>query len=213
MKYCGAKKKAKNGGGHCNAPAMANGRCRVHGGKSLSGIAHPNYKDGRFIRRRPTKIRERLEAALNDKEATRRALNENIGLLEVRIEELTLRLDERQFTSLELWQQAQRAYAKYKKAFAAGQFDTCAVAMRELEAALDAGIEDGELWEEITRYAERQARLVTQDHKLMVMAGKTITIEEYFLNLQKISDVIKRTVTDREALRTISATLRELEGV
>ena len=43
---CGAKTRA---GGRCkNAPIGSTGRCRMHGGKSLSGIAHPNYKHGKY---------------------------------------------------------------------------------------------------------------------------------------------------------------------
>jgi hypothetical protein len=43
---CGARTRA---GGYCkNAPIGDTGRCRMHGGKSLSGIAHPNYKHGKY---------------------------------------------------------------------------------------------------------------------------------------------------------------------
>jgi hypothetical protein len=31
-----------------HAPPMANGRCRMHGGKSLHGIASPRFKHGRY---------------------------------------------------------------------------------------------------------------------------------------------------------------------
>ena len=34
----------------CQSPAMPNGRCRMHGGKSLSGTAHGRYKHGEFTR-------------------------------------------------------------------------------------------------------------------------------------------------------------------
>jgi hypothetical protein len=44
-KLCGAKKRRKDE--TCRAPAMPNGRCRIHGGLSLGGIAHPNFKHGR----------------------------------------------------------------------------------------------------------------------------------------------------------------------
>lgn len=40
---CGAKTRA---GGSCRQPAMKNGRCRLHGGKSLSGAAHGRYRHG-----------------------------------------------------------------------------------------------------------------------------------------------------------------------
>ena len=40
---CGARTRA---GGRCRQPAMKNGRCRLHGGKSKSGMAHGRYKHG-----------------------------------------------------------------------------------------------------------------------------------------------------------------------
>src|SRR5438128_2068606 len=43
-KTCGAKKR---NGEPCQGPAMRNGRCRLHGGKSLGGIASPHFRDGR----------------------------------------------------------------------------------------------------------------------------------------------------------------------
>ena len=46
--FCGAKTRA---GGKCKQPAMKNGRCRLHGGKSLSGIQHGRYKHGRYTRK------------------------------------------------------------------------------------------------------------------------------------------------------------------
>ena len=47
-RFCGAKTRA---GGGCKQPAMKNGRCRLHGGKSLSGIQHGRYKHGRYTRK------------------------------------------------------------------------------------------------------------------------------------------------------------------
>lgn len=41
--HCGAKTRL---GGSCRQPAMPNGRCRLHGGKSLSGKAHGRYVHG-----------------------------------------------------------------------------------------------------------------------------------------------------------------------
>ena len=41
--FCGAKTRS---GGSCRQPAMPNGRCRLHGGKSLSGPAHGRYVHG-----------------------------------------------------------------------------------------------------------------------------------------------------------------------
>lgn len=57
---CGAH--CRTTGAPCKGPAMANGRCRMHGGKSTgapSGSAHPNYRHGRRTR---AAIEERRES-------------------------------------------------------------------------------------------------------------------------------------------------------
>jgi len=60
--FCGAKTRT---GGRCKQPAMANGRCRLHGGKSLSGKQHGRYKHGHFTRAAKEE-RKRLAALLRE---------------------------------------------------------------------------------------------------------------------------------------------------
>ena len=42
---CGAKTRSTK---PCQSPAMKNGRCRMHGGTSLSGCDHGRYQHGRY---------------------------------------------------------------------------------------------------------------------------------------------------------------------
>ena len=57
VKLCGAKAR-QNGGKPCRQPAMANGRCRLHGGKSTgpktiegkNRSANANYKHGHYTK-------------------------------------------------------------------------------------------------------------------------------------------------------------------
>ncbi|MGH7794231.1 MAG: HGGxSTG domain-containing protein [Candidatus Binatia bacterium] len=56
--HCGARTRA---GGSCRQPAMLNGRCRIHGGKSKSGKEHGRYKHGYFTREAITDRRECAE--------------------------------------------------------------------------------------------------------------------------------------------------------
>lgn len=44
---CGARTRT---GRPCKAPAMRNGKCRMHGGKSLSGRSHGRYRHGQFTK-------------------------------------------------------------------------------------------------------------------------------------------------------------------
>lgn len=74
-KHCGAKTRA---GGKCKAPAMANGRCRVHGGASTGpktpdvptgntrAVSHGFYSDALLAEERP--LYERAEIGTLDDE-------------------------------------------------------------------------------------------------------------------------------------------------
>ncbi len=73
VRLCGARTRS---GMACKAWAMRNGRCAKHGGKSLFGIAHPNYKHGLYSKYCPSgamrravirteKRRERTERKIN----------------------------------------------------------------------------------------------------------------------------------------------------
>ena len=64
--FCGAKTRT---GETCRQPAMRNGKCRLHGGKSLSGTAHGRYKHGRFTKA-AMEERRRLAELLRDVKET-----------------------------------------------------------------------------------------------------------------------------------------------
>jgi hypothetical protein len=52
---CGAKTRC---GMPCRSPAMINGRCRMHGGRSLAGEESPRFKHGRYTREAIAERRE-----------------------------------------------------------------------------------------------------------------------------------------------------------
>lgn len=85
---CGAKKKS---GSPCRMSAMPNGRCRLHGGKSPSGIAHPGFKTGRYSKDIPTRLSKGYQAALSDPDLLQ--LNDEIRLTDSLMSELLERFD------------------------------------------------------------------------------------------------------------------------
>lgn len=60
MPTCGAHTRA---GGICRQPAMKNGRCYYHGGKSKSGPEHGRYKHGGYTMETKALHRELREEA------------------------------------------------------------------------------------------------------------------------------------------------------
>src|SRR4051794_509990 len=85
---CGAKTRS---GGRCRAiPIQPSGRCRLHGGASLRGLAAPAWKSGRHSAYLPTDLRARYLRARGDPELL--SLKDDLSLVDARIGELLGRL-------------------------------------------------------------------------------------------------------------------------
>ena len=69
--HCGAKTRT---GGTCRQPAMKNGRCRLHGGKSKSGKEHGRYKYGQFTKE-ALEDKRKLAALLRETQGSIKALD------------------------------------------------------------------------------------------------------------------------------------------
>lgn len=85
-KLCGAKRAGD--GQPCRAYALANGRCKNHGGATPVAAESGSFKSGKYSKYMPKKIQARYEAAANDPNLL--ALDDEIGMLTVLIEETLL---------------------------------------------------------------------------------------------------------------------------
>jgi len=88
IRRCQARRKT---GEPCRGPAVR-GRnvCRMHGGSSLSGVASPAWRHGRYSRYLPGGLRRRYERAAADQELL--ALRDEIALVDARSQELLGRI-------------------------------------------------------------------------------------------------------------------------
>ena len=82
-RLCGAKTRS---GSACQNRPMPNGRCRMHGGKSLGGIASPNFKHGGYSKFLPVRLGDNYQEAMADPELL--ALRDDIALLDARVHDL-----------------------------------------------------------------------------------------------------------------------------
>lgn len=74
---CGAKK--RNSGEPCQAPPMPNGRCRIHGGKSVAaGVGHHRFKHGKYSKSPLEAIAHR--AAVQERKRLRKKKREILKL-------------------------------------------------------------------------------------------------------------------------------------
>jgi hypothetical protein len=113
---CGAKK--RSGEGFCTKPAMANGRCRFHGGLSLKGKDSPRFKHGRtskyFTAAVPQRLRERFIAALEDPELL--SIRNYVAYWDVRVSDALEKYQ--QFDGIEFRRELMAAWTVYRDAIA-----------------------------------------------------------------------------------------------
>lgn len=104
-KICGAKTRS---GGVCKARPMANGRCRLHGGKSLGGLNSPRLKTGRHSKYLPKNLLKNYQVALND--PTLLQLHDEIALVDARLAQL-LQMVDTGIESKEQWSNLQTEFS------------------------------------------------------------------------------------------------------
>lgn len=200
---CGARK--KNGPGICRQKAMPNGRCRMHGGASLSGIASPSYKTGRYSKYMPAGIRDRYVEFLNDPTLTQ--LRPEIALVAQQLEEKFARLDNGE--SLTLWTRSKQLLTDYRNALEERSFGydpspSPDAILDQLGALLTAGERSLNIFAEIQPILEQHRKLVETENKRVASLNQSLSPEQAMAFVRSLGDSIKRHVTDPVALRAIS---------
>lgn len=197
---CGAKTRS---GKPCKRAPMPNGRCKLHGGSSLKGVAAPGFKNGRYSKYVPARLLERYGEAQTDGELL--ALREEVVLTDARLADVLKRVDMGE--SGALWNQAGVAYRESQTAV-----DPLvqAAAHLKLNDLLTQGLDDWEAWDEIAKLVEQRRRLVESERKRLVDMQQMITAERATLLISRLAGIIQKHVTDRTILTAISADIGAL---
>jgi predicted nucleic acid-binding Zn-ribbon protein len=191
----------------CRRPVSAEGqRCRVHGGASPAGIASPHFKHGRRGKYLPTRLLERYEEAVGDSELL--ALRDEIALIDVRINELLERIDTGE--SAALWAQLGAKFEKMQQAYASQDDSGFARAVKGLGAIIEQGGRADQVWDDIGNVIEQRRKLVESERKRLVDMQQMLTAEQAMTLLAAVVDVVRRNVTDRDALAAISADVKRI---
>lgn len=198
---CGAKTRA---GPPCRQPGMANGRCRMHGGSTPVGLAHPSTVTGRWSKDLPTRMAARYAEALSDGELI--ALRDELALTDARLSDLLGKVETGE--AGDLWRDLRDA----KVAFSAARGDSAKAApyLAQILSLIDRGARDWMVWNDIGNTIERRRRIAETERKRLEAMQNSMTAEQAMLLLGAVVDTIRRHVTDREVLRGISSDLSGL---
>ena len=193
---------------------FSNGRCKMHGGKSLKGVAHPNWKHGRnSLVSAPSALRDYYEKWLSDPELIHH--RHEAAMAMAMLEEL-LASDEDGGTPA-LWKRLRKLADRMEAARRAQNHAKMEGTWQEIRAILERGEAQAERERRIIALAESARRHKDSELKRKTAKANTYTIDEAMAFYQALGAAVRRhvldpTKTDQEKLRAISNDMAAIAG-
>lgn len=207
-KKCNAT--SKRTGEKCRAVAMANGtgKCRIHGGKSFSGIASPTFKNGKNSKHQylPPNFSSRLETVISDHiENIEHSIEIQKTLETTYLEKLGTN------ESTEAWSKLRQAVKDYDEAShnpdpaKANQGKAQAFGM--IRFIVNEGLSQAFLYRDIQSIQESQRKLSETLSKVRKEAQEIFTHEQWNEMLSTLVAVLKNNIPDQKILQAIQEEL------
>ena len=194
---CGAKLRKSHPPSYCERSPMPNGRCHLHGGKSLKGPASATYQGKGFSKYFPSKkLGDIFARSFEDPELTR-------------LVELIQSLSSEQNGSL--WTQLRSKHRELKRSKPTST--KAANLFKEIGELVERGSNDSLIWNEIAKQIDLRRRLLDSETKRIHVAHQVMTAEEVRMLIDAVANLIRDHVKDRQTLQKISEGLIEFIDV
>jgi hypothetical protein len=200
---CGAKTRS---GGECTQPAMGNGRCRMHGGRTPRGVAHHSFQHGRYSKSVPARLSQSYEEALNDPK--RLELDNELSIVIARNKEILASLYNGDSDNLRRRMREEKRLME--KARREGDNDAAADHLNNIMRMIERGASDGERWVEWMANTDQVRRLTESERKRRVEEHQIVTTEEILAIIGAVLAIITRHVPDGRTRRAIGYDIEAL---
>jgi hypothetical protein len=187
----------------CKNPAMANGRCRMHGGLTPRGTDLPQFEHGRYSKSLPDRLVGRYREALADEE--RHDLRDEIALSEAKVADLLSKMERGE--SDELWIRMRDLERKMR---AAASDDKRRELLSELLRLVRQGGQEAMSWRDVERWMARKQRVVETDVRVAQTKQEMVSVEEVMALAGGILDAIRRHVEDQATRKALARDIRAL---
>jgi hypothetical protein len=191
---------------------MPNGRCRLHGGKSLAGIASPTFKTGRYSKVIPTHLTRQYEAAQTDTDLL--GIQEDIVLHDALLRGALDAMSRGE--AGELWVTLKKTWDEYQKALKSQNKPNPPDPQDSLDTVgflIAEGYQDYMARIEVRQMIQERAKLVEAEGKRMERAQQTLTSNQAMSLAQALLQAVVAHVTDRTILTKIQGEFIRLVGV
>jgi len=187
-----------------NYPRKGRNRCGFHGGATLSGIQHPNFKGRSLSTNLPTRLTQLAHLTNRDNRKEFLGYMDDIEMLDIRKLDLYQRLDNND--SKKTWNDLNKAmsrYRKYQNEFQSGKTSSGRKMLSEInkiESLIVRGGKDYLIWQEIGTVMEQGRKLRESQIKKDEAEQNVITKDQAREIIASFLSIIKTRVKD-ETLR------------
>jgi hypothetical protein len=212
-RICGSQK--ASGRGICRSTALLpNGRCRVHGGTTPTGVLSPNFRDGRYVRDMPTALQDRFEAAMTDTELL--SLRKDASLIDAMITAKLSELREAEKNpDLERITTLVEEVAANYRLWDWTRMDRQLTMLRE---AITNRAASERTYREVRELVKEKADLVTRENRRMADLNQHLSVEEGMALIRMLIGSIRRACQEEgesgtRILKTVTADYRNAISV
>ena len=188
----------------CLQPAMRNGRCRMHGGKTPRGAELPQFSHGRYSKAIPDRLSVRYEEALSD--AERHDLRHEIALSEAKIDDLLAGMGRGESDSLLLLLRDRER--QMRAAEARGDSERVERLQREILTLVRRGGDEALAWKDVDGWIARKTRTIEVDVRIAATKQQMISVEEMMAIIGLVLDAIRRHVPDQSVRNALAQEIR-----
>lgn len=179
----------------------------MHGGKSLVGIAHPNFTEGRITKNLPSRLAASFQASNSDPDLLN--LRREVSLTDSRIDDLLGRVDSGE--SGELWRSVRATFTEAEKQRSRWDRNIGSVegekakqsffeAFEMIGVLTAEGIQDYQAWDEVNKMIDQRLRLAETETKRLEKMGRMVTADRAMTMVAALVGLVKTHVSDRNAL-------------
>ena len=190
-KICGAQLRKKPGRFCQKPPIKGKRRCRLHGGKSLGGIASGKYKHGRYSRYLPMDMRKQYEESKHDPELL--SHQPDLRLMDLHLQRLLATLTQPE--NLEAFSRAREAFEEFKKFQREKNGPAMKHALDKVDLLFTVGIQSGSVWTEVREAIEQRRRLLESESRRIKDQQTTMSSEQVLSLIEFIVDCLRTSVS------------------
>lgn len=188
---------------------MSNGRCKIHGGRSLKGVGSPTFVHGERSKYAiPSKMIAKYKGYLTDPELTHH--RSQIAQVDTLLNELWSEYEEG--VGPELWEKCQEVAGKLRIAERAGDIQKSRLYFEELMFVIERGAEHSTQGDRILKYLEARRRHADSEQKRKLSEAMVYSVEEAYAFYTAMGTAIRKHVSSEQEQDAILNEITAIAG-